>query len=222
MTTVPTVPASNHGVLKKVGWSVMLVFALLMFLMASRYLLFDPEKVYFEPQKAVYFAHRFGILTHICGAMLAIILGPSQFLPQIITRRYLKLHRWLGRIYLLGVLFGGLGGLYMSFLAYGGLPARLGFGLLAFMWLLTGLMAYRQIRRKDIQSHRQWMVRNYALTFAAVILRLWLIIFEVAGVEFIEAYITVAWLAWVPNLLIAEWMVNRIKPIRRSAATLLP
>jgi hypothetical protein len=95
----------------------MLVFALLMFLMASRYLLFDSEQVYFESQKVVYFAHRWGILTHISGAMLAILLGPSQFLPQIITWRYLNLHWWLGRIYLVGVLFGGLGGLYMAFLA---------------------------------------------------------------------------------------------------------
>jgi hypothetical protein len=61
------------------------------------------------------------------------------------------------------------------------------------------------------------MVRNYALTFAAVTLRLWLILFQVTEVEFIEAYISVAWLSWVPNLMIAEVIVNRIRPNRRSA-----
>jgi hypothetical protein len=148
--------------------------------------------------------------------MLATIIGPFQFLPRIITNRYLKLHRWLGRTYLGGVLFGGLAGLYMAFLAYGGPPARLGFGLLAILWLLSGFMAYRHIRRKEIQHHRQWMVRNYALTFAGITLRLWIIVLQVAGVEFIEAYITVAWLCWVPNLMIAEVIVNRIRPNRRS------
>jgi len=64
--------------------------------------------------------------------MLATIIGPFQFLPPMITNRYLKLHRWLGRAYLVG----GLAGLYMAFLAYGGFPARLGFGLLAIFWLL--------------------------------------------------------------------------------------
>jgi hypothetical protein len=39
----------------------------------------------------------------------------------------------------------------------------------------------------------------------------------VAEVEFIESYITVAWLSWVPNLMIAEVIVNRIRPNRRSA-----
>ena len=218
MATNAIVSAPPRGILKKVGWSIMSLLALLMFLLGLRYLIFDPEKVYFEPQKAVYFAHTAGILTHIAGAMLATIIGPFQFLPQIITNRYLKLHRWLGRTYLVGILFGGLAGLYMAFLAYGGLPARLGFGLLAMVWLFSGFMAYRHIRRKEIQSHRQWMVRNYALTFAAVTLRLWLIVFQVAEVEFIEAYITVAWLCWVPNLMVAEVIVNRIRPIRRSAA----
>jgi uncharacterized membrane protein len=216
MTTNAIVSSSHNGILKKVGWSLMSLLALLMFLLASRYLLFDPEEVYFPEQKAVYLAHTAGILTHIAGAMLATIIGPFQFLPRIITNRYLKLHRWLGRTYLVGVLFGGLAGLYMAFLAYGGLLAQLGFGLLAILWLLSGFMAYRHIRRKDIQHHRQWMIRNYALTFAGITLRLWIIVLQVAGVEFIEAYITVAWLCWVPNLMIAEVIVNRIRPNRRS------
>jgi hypothetical protein len=66
---------------------------------------------------------------------VATLMGPLQFLPRSTTRRYLRLHRWLGRVYLGGVLVGGLGGLYLAFLAYGGLPARLGFGLLAVAWL---------------------------------------------------------------------------------------
>jgi Predicted membrane protein (DUF2306) len=109
---------SSLGIIKKVGWSVMLLLALFMFVLASRYLTFNPE-VYFPEQRAVYLAHLFGITLHIVGAMLATILGPFQFLPKIRTSRYLKVHRWLGRIYLMGVLIGGLGGLYMAFLAYG-------------------------------------------------------------------------------------------------------
>ncbi len=202
-------------ILKSVGWSVMTLLALLMFILASRYLTLNPE-VYFPEQRAVYLAHTAGILIHIMGAMLATIIGPFQFLPKIITNRYLNLHRWLGRIYLLGVLLGGLAGLYMAFLAYGGLPARLGFASLALLWLLCGFMAYRYIRKREIQLHRQWMIRTYALTFAAVTLRLWQVVFQVAGVEFINGYIAVAWLSWIPNLLVAEWIVNQIRPKRES------
>jgi hypothetical protein len=79
-------------------------------------------------------------------------------------------------------------------------------------------MAYRHIRRKEIQPHRQWMIRNYALTFAAVTLRLWLLVFQVAGVALLEGYIAVAWLSWVPNLIAAELLVDRIRPRPHRAA----
>lgn len=188
----------------------MATLALLLFLVASQYLSLDPS-LYLEEQRAVYIAHTGGILTHIIGAMLAIIIGPCQFLPQSITRRYLKLHRWLGKTYMVGVLLGGLGGLYMAFLAYGGLPARAGFAMLAVAWLFSGYRAYKHIRDWEIQLHRQWMIRNYALTFSGVTLRLWLAIFGLSGVEFVEAYVLAAWLSWVPNLIVAEWMVSRIR-----------
>lgn len=214
------VPPSNGGLLKKIGWSAMTILALLMFLIASRYLTLNPE-VYFEEQKAIYISHMVGILSHVMGAMLAIIIGPFQFLPQSVTRRYLKLHRWLGKTYMIAVLFGGLSGLYMSFLAYGGLPAQVGFAVLAIAWLFSGYMAYKHIRNREIQLHRQWMIRNYALTFAGVMLRLWLAIFEVSGVEFVQSYILVAWLSWVPNLMIAEWMISRIRAKRYRNETFL-
>ncbi len=203
----------------KVGWSVMTFFAVLLFLLASRYLTLNPE-VYFSEQKAVYMAHTAVLLMHIIGAMLATIIGPFQFLPQIRTKRYLNLHRWLGRTYLLGVLFGGIGGLYMAQLAYGGLPARLGFTALAIVWLFSGFKAYKHIRNKEIEQHREWMRRNYALTFAGVMLRLWVPIFGAIGIDFTTGYIVVAWLAWIPNLLVAEWIIRRARTDQRRAAVL--
>lgn len=194
----------------KIGWGVMFLLALLMFLIASRYLTFNPE-VYFPEQKLVYIAHTAGIITHIVGAMVATILGPFQFLPQLRTGRYINIHRWTGRLYLLGILTGGLAGLYMAFLAYGGLMAQLGFGTLAVLWLSTSGLAYYYIRQKEVNAHQQWMIRSYALTFAAVTLRLWLMILPGLGLEFVDAYRTVAWLCWIPNLLVAEWLVRRLR-----------
>jgi uncharacterized membrane protein len=196
-----------------VGWCVMAALALLLGLYAARYLTLNPA-VYLEFNRSVYIANAAGLTLHVGGALAALVIGPFQFLPQSITRRYLNLHRLLGRIYLLGVLVGGLGGLYMAVLAFGGFPAKLGFAILAGLWLLCGAIAYRRIRARQIQSHRQWMVRTYALTFAAVTLRLWLAVFQVAGLEFLDSYIAVAWLAWVPNLLVAEWIAHRLRTAR--------
>lgn len=190
----------------------MLFLALLLFVTASRYLSMDPD-VYFSEQREVYVANPIPLLMHIAGSMLATILGPFQFLRKTRTGRYLKIHRWLGRVYLLGVLFGGVGGAYMGTIAYGGPIARLGLMTVAALWLVSGFMAYINSRNKKIEQHRQWMVINYAITFAGVTLRLWQVIFGIIGLDFLTGYIIVTWLSWIPNLLVALWINSR----KRSA-----
>jgi hypothetical protein len=49
------------------------------------------------------------------------------------------------------------------------------------------------------------MMRCFAITFAAVTLRLYLGLFAVIAVPFDAAYPVVAWLSWVPNLILVEW-----------------
>lgn len=159
--------------------------------------------------RAAFEAHRAGIYTHVFAAAFALGLGPLQFSGRM-RRARPTLHRWLGRLYLgFGVLVGGLAGLYMAFHAFGGLAARLGFGCLAIAWLLTGACAYRAIRAGDVGRHRRWMIRNFALSFAAVTLRMWVPGAVVSGIPFELAYPVIAWLCWIPNLLAAEWLIHR-------------
>ena len=80
---------------------------------------------------------------------------------------------------------------------------------LALAWLYTGWRAYRSIRARETAAHRRWMVRNFALAFGAVTLRLWLPGSLFAGAPFEIAYPLVAWLCWVPNLVVAELVFNR-------------
>lgn len=153
--------------------------------------------------------HALGISLHVFASIFAIVLGPLQFSSRLRRSRAI-VHRWIGRLYLfIGVLIGGLSGLYMATLAYGGTVARLGFTLLALTWLYSGYRAYAAIRQRRIEEHRRWMVRNYALTFAAVTLRLYLPLGMIAQVPFDLVYPTVAWICWVPNLLVVEWFLRR-------------
>lgn len=159
--------------------------------------------------RANFLAHDTGIYIHAFASVVALVLGPFQFSMRL-RQEHANLHRWMGRIYLsVGVLVGGLAGLYMAQYAYGGAVARLGFAMLALLWLFTGLRAYLAIRRRAIDEHRQWMIRNFSLTFAAVTLRIYLPASIAAGVEFALAYAVIAWLCWVPNLVLAEWKYNQ-------------
>jgi len=159
--------------------------------------------------RSTFRAHAVGIYCHIFASVVALMLGPFQFSSRLRQSRPV-VHRWMGRLYLgVGVLLGGSAGLYMAFHAFGGLVARLGFAGLAVAWLYSGLRAYLAIRSRDITTHRRWMVRNFGLTFAAVMLRLYLPASMAAGIDFDIAYPVIAWLCWVPTLLAAELLFNR-------------
>ncbi len=155
--------------------------------------------------------------SHLLGGGVALLLGTFQVYPPI-RNRFIGWHRTLGKVYLLAILFGGLGGLYMSWFSTGGWITHVGFGLLAIGWLYTGAMAYTSIRKGDVPAHRAWMIRNYALTLAAVTLRIYLPISQIAGIEFIPAYQAISWLCWVPNLIVAEWVF--VRGLSRPSATL--
>ena len=186
------------------GWTFAIATSLLITaLFVVPYLTLN-EDGFFEEQRTVYLAHTFAIVGHVAGSAVALILGPTQFLSTLRRKGRVHIHRWLGRAYLAGVAIGGLFGLRMAFLAYGGWVARAGFLCLSLAWLYTGTQAFLAIRRRNVAAHRQWMTRNYALTFAAVTLRLWLGIAIATNLDFETAYQVVAWLAWVPNLAIVE------------------
>src|SRR5216683_1282400 len=146
---------------------------------------------------------------HFSRYIVPLLTGPWQFSEKL-RARWLNLHRWLGRFYLLEVAVGSIAGLAMATVSEEGLPTHFGFGMLAVLWFFTGLQAYRMVRGGNIVAHRQWMIRNFALTLAAVTLRNYLpLMLIVLHWSFRSSYITVSWLCWVPNLLIAEWMLRR-------------
>lgn len=182
-------------------WWVMLLFSVAVVLYGTTYFVATPGDRHFA-------RYILPLRLHIAGGMGALLAGPWQFSAWLRSRA-LNLHRWLGRFYLLEVLLGSVAGFFMAVVSKQGLPTHLGFGILAVLWFFTGLQAYRMVRQGNIKAHRQWMIRNFALTLAAVTLRVQMPFMMVAlHWPFPRTYIIVSWLCWVPNLLIAEWMVR--------------
>lgn len=147
--------------------------------------------------------------THVSFGLLALVIGPFQFVKNF-RNRYLRIHRWLGTVYIMCVLLAGLAGFLIAFRANGGIIASLGFMGLATAWLFTTYKAYIRIREKNIVAHEKWMLRNYALTFGAVTLRLGLLLAFTGWISFDRIYVVMSWACWVPNLIIMEYYI-RIK-----------
>jgi len=199
-------PSVWDRVIRKIGWGVMTLLALLIALYAVA-LLFVPA------MRAPFLRDRFLVvpaaaILHLAGSAIALAVGPFQLNNRLRTR-FLSIHRWMGRSYVVAVLLGGLAAFALATMAQTGLPARVGFGLLAVLWLTSTAMAYRHIRARNQPAHRRWMTRSYALTFAAVTLRIYLPLSQAYGIPFEPAYQTIAWLCWVPNLIVAEWLILR-------------
>ncbi|MEM7365285.1 MAG: DUF2306 domain-containing protein [Pseudomonadota bacterium] len=157
--------------------------------------------------KAAFETYRVGIYSHIFASLVALAIGPFQFVPWI-RQRYLNVHRWSGRAYLTCIGIGGLSGFYVAQFAFGGVVSIVGFSMLALLWLLTGWQAFTAIRRGDISRHREWMIRSFALTLAAVTLRIQLGLYAATGNDFEVFYPLLAWTSWVPNMILAEWYIH--------------
>ncbi|MCF6326285.1 MAG: DUF2306 domain-containing protein [Devosiaceae bacterium] len=149
-------------------------------------------------------------LAHISASPIALFIGALQFFPKMRAKNPTR-HRWMGRIYAISILVGGVSGIFLAIGAVGGPIASAGFGLLAITWIFTTGQAVRLAMAGNFKEHREWMIRSFALTFAAVTLRLLLVGFMVAGFEYGPATVYIAWLCWVPNLIFAQWWIGRTK-----------
>ena len=157
-------------------------------------------------------AVRLAFYLHIGFGGLALLLSPFQFLTRLRARAP-HVHRAVGRVAVGSIAVAGSAGLVLAPLSLAGSVGTVGFGLLAVLWLSFAGTAFRAIRRGDVPAHRRWMIRTFALTYAAVTLRLWLFVLilcqtGLAGVDadtaFDRAYLLLPFLSWVPNLLVAE------------------
>jgi len=153
---------------------------------------------------------RVAFFVHVFTSMFALLAGFTQFSPTVL-KRYPKLHRTMGYIYVADILLvTGPASLIMSFYANGGFYSQLAFVTLALLWWYCTLIALLRARRRDIQAHRAFMVRSYALTLSAVTLRAWkFAIVYVAHPHPMEVYRAVAWLGWTVNIAVAELIIYR-------------
>ena len=167
------------------------------------------------------------LVGHIFTAMVALVLGPLQFVPAV--RAHRRWHRRIGYAYVLAVVPAGVLGIPVALLSER-LLTQVGLLVPAVGWLVTAWLAVRAIRRGDVEAHRSWMARNYALTFLAVTARLLVPLILLAVLAFtggtltsladtVSSFISVGQvLGWVANLAIAEIVIRR-RRARTSTTT---
>jgi len=142
---------------------------------------------------------------HILGSSIILIIGFFQFSKKVYSNR--RLHKTLGKIYVFGVLFFSAPGAYvMTLFINRGTGVFISFLLQNTLWVLTTAAAWWLVVNGRIDNHICMMRRSYSLAFAAVTLRFYIWLFTVFGngVNFQYNYVIIAFLSWVPNLILVE------------------
>ncbi|WP_433179438.1 DUF2306 domain-containing protein [Actinoallomurus sp. CA-150999] len=216
MTARPTAAIPRKA--RKV-WLMFIVATVFGAVLVSPYLLLDIGNSRLDVSGEAHYAV---LVTHIFTAFIALVLGPLQFVPAIRARR--RIHRTIGRLYLLaGVLPSAIAAVPVALLS-GRLVTQIGLTIPAVLWVITGALAYRAARRHDYTRHQNWMMRNYALTFLAVTSRILVPLLLIAQIPFTTtgfgsigdkapSMIPIGQaLGWIVNLIAAESLIRRRSP----------
>lgn len=149
---------------------------------------------------------------HVFTSCFLLLAGFTQFSSSIL-QRYKTVHKYMGRMYVILLLFlSAPAGFIMALNANGGMYSRIAFVLLSVLWIVFTALAWYYAVKRNFVTHRNFMIRSFALTCSALTLRLWklgiVVVFEPGPMD---AYRIVAWLGWIPNLLLAEWIIRKRK-----------
>ena len=200
-----TSPVVSTSKLALWGWTTLVLLASLIGLVSLRYAL--PQVPF--PANLPNFQQRHGwLVAHAIFSSTALLIGSWQFLSRLREHR-LGLHRRIGKIYCVAVLLGWMTSLPIATHAKAGAISSAGFLVLGLLWISSTAAGYFTIRVGNVEAHRRWMIRSYALTAAAITLRIYLPLLPWTGLPFSTGYRIIAWVCWIPNLFFAEWLLHR-------------
>lgn len=167
-----------------------------------------PDVMAFTRAGAERHAGHFGLVYfHALGGTIMLFLGLANLYIGT-TRRFFQHHKLVGRLYLLGGALAAISAIVIS----GGTAhkaagisaltnSNISLMALAVAWLLAAGMAFRAVRNRRYDSHREWMIRSYVLVWSFVFCRL---SSRVPGVEDLGGGDAFIWLSWIGPLLMCE------------------
>ncbi|MBC6112886.1 DUF2306 domain-containing protein [Pedobacter fastidiosus] len=194
----------------KILWILFAVLAIGVGLYPSLYFFIDRKFGLLSTKSTTLLLNVFwniGFYTHIVLGGISLLIGWVQFSPKL-REKNIKIHRIIGKIYMVCVLLSSIAGISIGFFATGGIVASAGFISLGLLWFFSTWNAYSHIKNGDVEKHKKMMVYSYAICFAAVTLRIWLTPLILICNDFTVAYRVVAWLCWIPNLYVA-YLINQ-------------
>ncbi len=190
-------------------------------IIATRYFVVPPSEYDFIEQASVYAENQAALLLHAGFGALALSIGFLQLFP-FLRQNFISIHRMAGDLYAGAVLLSAIGAFHLAEFAYGGISNAVAFYIFCCLWVLATVLGVYHTFQCNIDAHRRWMLRSYALCFAAVSLRAEVFMLTAFGqLPFDQAYAIASWTCWTGNLLFTEWVLlnNRSVGLNTMAPT---
>jgi uncharacterized membrane protein len=156
MATVPVTPSPVRSYRKPILWAGIAVMALSV--------LFTVELPLFRsasPHRQHLLVQNFILIPHVISGLAAFLIGPFQ-LSSRFRQRNLRLHRILGKVYVIAIFISVPSALILG----NGLPSPLivAADSQAVLWFICTAAAFLTARNRHIAQHRVWMIRSYSVT----------------------------------------------------------
>lgn len=147
--------------------------------------------------------------THVYISIFVLLSGFLAILRKDFGMK--NFHKNVGKVYIFLILiFAAPSGIYMGYFANGSFLSKISFIILGSLWWFTTYKAYQSARQKKFKEHKQWMWRSFALTLSALTLRIWkVIIVYLFHPNPMDVYQIIAWLGWIPNILLIEYLITK-------------
>ena len=159
-----------------------------------------------------YYPRRAWLLTHIAGALVALLAGPVQLWLGLHNVK-MELHRKLGLIYIAGMAVGSVGAFGLALKTDGGPVFGSGLFFLGVAWITTTSLAYVAIRKGLVDQHKEWTIRSYVVTFAFVTFRATQLALVARGLPVQQAVEIASWSCWALPLLATEAVIQTRKMV---------
>jgi uncharacterized membrane protein len=166
-----------------------------------------------------YAGHSLMLFVHVVPGILFLVLGPLQFIRRI-RATHIRVHRWLGRIYIISGLIIGISGLSIGLrFPISGLDEGAATAFFSAILLFSLIKAFYHIRRRQIQPHREWMIRAFSIGLGISTIRIVETILQYAtGKPLADLLGTSFWLGFGLTLIAGEVWINLTRPPRSLSA----
>jgi hypothetical protein len=179
---------------------------------ALKYFTLEPDRY------GIYWDRHEWLYAHVFAGVVALLLGPGQFWLGL-NRRTSMVHRTMGVMYVLAVGVGAAAAFYLA--AHNDFSWVFGLGMasMSAVWIASTALATIAICLRQVEQHREWMIRSYTLTFGFVMFRVVYEVFDTVELgTMVERMTAASWLAWTLPLFITESILQGRKMFGKRTA----